>query len=515
MKINSTLRLLIALLLGLIISVLLGRFIYSIETQGIKSAFEKDVVTESLAIEREIVLNFHAIDSLKNFFDNSQHVDPDEFKQFSTTLLQSHPNIVALSWVPKVTSSKRTHYDSNQTYFVHPLHITERDKTQQLIPAQKRDVYFPVSYIEPVTGNENALGFDLASNPQRLAALTLAKQTGEIAITASLKLVQTTGTRKSFLAAVPVYDKGPGQKQSLKGYITAVFHIDQLMVNALKNTAEHDISLTLFDQTTAIAEELHTTHPEITHNQETILDYPLGLIGGRQWHLEASPSRNYIIQKRSANPFIIFLLVLTFISSSLFYIFRLHKQAEITQKAVEQRTLELNEAKEAIERIALLDDMTGIANRRHFDDYFMKEWQRGQREQTPLTLIVIDIDFFKQYNDNYGHLLGDHCIQEVASALSNTLRRASDLLARYGGEEFAIIAPNTSDGYILSELCRKNIETLAQPHAHSKIANHITVSAGFTTLIPSNESNPDALFKMADQALYKAKSAGRNQSAAF
>jgi diguanylate cyclase (GGDEF)-like protein len=434
-KINSTLRLLIALLLGLIITVLLGLLIYFIETQGIKSAFEKDVVTESLAIEREIVLNFHAIDSLKNFFDNSQHVNPDEFKQFSTALLQSHPNIIALSWVPIVTSSERTYYDSNQTYFVHPLHNTERDKTQHLIPTQKRDVYFAVSYIEPITGNENALGFDLASNPKRLAALTLGEKTGEIAITDSLKLVQTTGTRKSFLASVPVYDKGPGQKQSLKGYITAVFHIDPLMVNAQKNTVECDISLTLFDQTTAIAEELHSTH------------------------------------------------------------------AEITEKA--------------IERIALLDDMTGIANRRHFDDYFIKEWQRGQREQTPLTLIVIGIDFFKQYNDNYGHLLGDHCIQEVASALSNTLRRDSDLLARYGGEEFAIIAPNTSDDYILSELCRKNIETLAQPHAHSKIANHITVSAGFTTLIPSNESNPDALFKMADQALYKAKSVGRNQSAAF
>jgi len=157
--------------------------------------------------------------------------------------------------------------------------------------------------------------------------------------------------------------------------------------------------------------------------------------------------------------------------------------------------------------------MTGVANRRHFDNYFMKEWKRGLGEQTPVTLIVIDIDFFKQFNDNYGHLAGDECIQQVAKGLEITLRRSNDLLARYGGEEFAIIAPNTSDGFILSELCRKNIESLSITHSYSQISNTITVSAGFATLIPSNELNPDELFKMADQALYKAKSSGRNQSA--
>jgi diguanylate cyclase (GGDEF)-like protein len=208
-------------------------------------------------------------------------------------------------------------------------------------------------------------------------------------------------------------------------------------------------------------------------------------------------------------------LVLNFFSSSLIYIFRLHRHAEITEQAVEQRTLELNVEKEAIERIALLDDMTGIANRRHFNDYFMKEWKRGQREQTPLTLIIIDIDYFKQLNDNYGHLAGDDCIQRVAKDLQNTLRRSNDLLARYGGEEFAIITPNTPDGFTFAELCSEKIESFLVPHIHPKVTNHITASARFATLAPSDESNPDELFKMADQALYKAKSSGRNQSTAF
>lgn len=515
MKLNSTLNLLLALIIGATLSVLLGRFFYSLETKVIATEFEKDVITESLAIKQEIILNFYAISSLKNFYDSSPHVAANKFKQFASTILQSHPNIQALEWVPQITQAERADYDSKQHYFGHPLQITERNESQQLIPAQKRDAYFPVTYIEPLLGNEKALGFDLASNPTRLATLTLAQQTGNIAITASIQLVQEANIHKGFLAVVPIYTKDDALRKHIKGYITALFHPDDLIASALKNTAERDISLTLFDQTTPIREELHTTHPEIPHVQETLLDYPLGLIGGRIWHMEASPSANYILQKRSSNPFIIFLLLLTSISSSVIYIFRLLKQSDITEQAVKERTLELDEAKIAMELITLLDDMTAVANRRHFDSYLMQEWKRGKREQTPLTLLVIDIDHFKQFNDNYGHLAGDEAIKQVATTLSDILVRPADLLARYGGEEFAIIAPNTSDGYILAELCRKHIEAAAFPHVYSKVADHLTVSIGFTSQIPADDSSPDELFKQADQALYKAKSAGRNQSLAF
>lgn len=515
MRSYSKLNLSLALLVGLALSLFLGRFFYSIETKVISTEFEKDVITESLSFEREIALNFYAIQSLKNFYDNSKNVDPNEFRQFSLTLLQTHPNIKALSWVPKITHAERSSYDSEQHYFDHPLQVTERNKTQQLISAQKRDVYFPVSYIEPVSGNENALGFDLASNLKRLATLNLAQQTEKVAITPSIQLVQETDIQKSFLAVLPVYTKDKSTEKQIRGYITAVFHIKDLMINALKQTAERDIRLTLIDQTTPIEEILFISHPEIDRNQEMLLGYPLGLIGGRTWHLEATPSRNYISQKRSRNPFIIFLLLLVFISSSIIYIFRLLRQSELTEKAVNDRTVELNKAKKSLERITLLDEMTGIANRRHFDNYLIGEWQRGKREQTPLSLLVIDIDYFKQFNDNYGHLAGDTCLQKVAQTLSETIKRPADLLARYGGEEFVIIAPNTPDGYILAEQCRQKIKEASLPHAHSSVSKYITVSIGFSTLTPSDDSNPDELFNQADQALYKAKSSGRNQSCAF
>jgi len=517
-RLNTNLNLFLALLFGFIVSFLLGSFFYSLETKVITAEFEKDFITESLAIEREIALNFHAIYSLKNFYDNSQHVDSTEFKQFSLTLLQSHPIIQGLSWVPKITQDERQQYDSKAHYFQHRIHIKERNQAQQLEIAQQRDIYFPVTYIEPFSSNKNALGFDLASNPIRLAALNLAKKTNDLAITASLQLVQENGAKKSFLAVLPIYAKQAQPvttDKQIKGYITAVFHIDDLVRNALDNTAERDIRLSLLDHTTAQKEVLHITHPEIARHEKIHADYALGLVGGRKWLLQASPSENYITHKRSANPFIIFLLLFTFISSSILYIFRLLRQSEITQQAVAARTAELEQARLEMERLSLLDPMTGIANRRHFDNYLMKQWKLGKREQTPLSLLVIDIDYFKQFNDNYGHLAGDECIQRVAQTLKDTVKRPADMLARYGGEEFAIIAPNTSDAYILAELCRQNIEKTAIPHGYSSVSDRITVSIGFTTLIPHDASNPDKLFKQADEALYTAKSAGRNQSIDF
>lgn len=129
MKISSIPRLLIALLIGLIMSLLLGRFIYSVETQVIQTEFEKDVISERLAIEQKVSLNLHAIKSLKNFYDHSQYVDPDEFKQFANTLLNSHPSIVAFFWVPNINAAANTNYDSTLSYFRQKSHITERNKS--------------------------------------------------------------------------------------------------------------------------------------------------------------------------------------------------------------------------------------------------------------------------------------------------------------------------------------------------------------------------------------------------
>ncbi len=158
------------------------------------------------------------------------------------------------------------------------------------------------------------------------------------------------------------------------------------------------------------------------------------------------------------------------------------------------------------------DGLTGIANRRCFDETMEKEFRRAKRALSPLSLIMIDIDYFKPYNDLYGHQRGDQCLKSVASALINSLHRPSDLVARYGGEEFAIILPETSaEGAMkIGENIRANIEKLSIEHSYSTASKYVSASVGVATQTPEHVSEISALIGAADRALYEAKRSGRN-----
>jgi diguanylate cyclase (GGDEF)-like protein len=160
------------------------------------------------------------------------------------------------------------------------------------------------------------------------------------------------------------------------------------------------------------------------------------------------------------------------------------------------------------------DGLTGIANRRHFDVAMEKELRRAKRNATALSLLMIDIDYFKAYNDHYGHQQGDDCLIEVAAALTALLQRPTDLLARYGGEEFAVILPETGEAGALAmaEAMRAGISALAMPHLQAGGAQrHITVSIGIASQDPAAPVEVAALIGAADRALYGAKRAGRNR----
>ncbi|MFZ3130959.1 MAG: PAS domain S-box protein, partial [Desulfosporosinus sp.] len=166
-----------------------------------------------------------------------------------------------------------------------------------------------------------------------------------------------------------------------------------------------------------------------------------------------------------------------------------------------------------LQRLSFLDGLTGIANRRYFDKNLEKELKRAVRSGSPLTLIMCDIDYFKLYNDTYGHLAGDKCLIKVAHTLQGTLKRPTDIVARYGGEEFAVILPSTgTDGAArVAEKLRARIESLGIDHCGSLISKHLTISLGVATIYPEPNSSSMALINAADRALYQAKENGRNQ----
>jgi diguanylate cyclase (GGDEF)-like protein len=175
---------------------------------------------------------------------------------------------------------------------------------------------------------------------------------------------------------------------------------------------------------------------------------------------------------------------------------------------------ELERANQELRRLSFLDGLTGISNRRGFDDYVAREWSRAARAGTSLSLILVDVDHFKAYNDRYGHLAGDDCLKQVAGALADRLRRPTDLVARYGGEEFAVVLPgaDTMEAAFVAEALRTGVEALDLRHEGSSTSDRVTISLGVASRVPSSDEAPQELLDAADQALYSAKRRGRNLS---
>ncbi|MDR3212769.1 MAG: diguanylate cyclase [Azoarcus sp.] len=175
----------------------------------------------------------------------------------------------------------------------------------------------------------------------------------------------------------------------------------------------------------------------------------------------------------------------------------------------------LEKANRELQRLSSIDGLTGIANRRCFDEVLLREWRRCSRSSSPLSLLMLDVDLFKLFNDHYGHQMGDECLKIVAHTLVETTQRPNDMVTRYGGEEFATILPETDAGGALAvaEAMRAGIEGLRIDHAWSSVMQAVTISVGVACVIPprDGEAGIPALIKAADDALYRAKEGGRNQ----
>lgn len=179
------------------------------------------------------------------------------------------------------------------------------------------------------------------------------------------------------------------------------------------------------------------------------------------------------------------------------------------RKKTEEKLIELQKELEAL---SYRDSLTNVSNRRMFDTIMEREWADAQRNKTPLSLILLDIDYFKQFNDHYGHIQGDNCLKQVAELLGKTATRPRDFLARFGGEEFVLVLPETNaeSARRIAERCRDFIIQAEIPHIKSYIGNHLTVSLGVATMVPDRRHESIAFLREVDRRLYQAKQQGRN-----
>ncbi|NJM57451.1 MAG: diguanylate cyclase [Synechococcales cyanobacterium RU_4_20] len=198
---------------------------------------------------------------------------------------------------------------------------------------------------------------------------------------------------------------------------------------------------------------------------------------------------------------------------------RMKAQEELQKlnRALDRANKELDRANRQLLAVANQDGLTKLANRRRFDEYLEQTWRQALRDRHTLTLILCDIDYFKQFNDTYGHVEGDRCLQTVAETIERAIERPMDLAARYGGEEFALILPNTNlqGGQVVAEKLQIALEQLSIGHASSLVSDRITLSIGVSALLPTSELTTETLLAATDTALYEAKKSGRARVVAY
>jgi len=326
--------------------------------------------------------------------------------------------------------------------------------------------------------------------------------------TSSITLVQEPNNEKGFLILIPIYNGLPttvsNRQKNIKGFIVGVFRIGDIFRTAFKWSPTAGINAKLIDITNNGNELLYEKNINSIVDQDFLnkLSYTKKLkpFNGRNWKVIATPTLEYIESRHSHLPYLLGFSSMLLVLLIAYYTYHI----SIRNKA-------LNEAQSSLEELIETDALTTISNRRCFDKQILIEWNRATREKSMLSLLMIDIDDFKLFNDIYGHVRGDICLKEVAIAMKKVINRSSDLIARYGGEEFVVILPSTEHASSIAELCRKAVEGLRIPHKGSPTSEYITISVGVTSTQPKIKGEVIDLIAMADKAMYEAKESGRNK----
>jgi len=514
--------LVILLIIGVVVSVYAGKLIYDRETDAIKLSFRGDFSDKVQALQRELFLTEEVVHGLKSLYDCSENVEYEEFKTMVDSFLLRHQErIQGLSWNPRLSANQidESAADYNPAFLetirkdFPDFEITERDEQNKLVHVdvkkRKDNFFIPVAYIEPYPSNQKAHGFDIASNAQRKESIEAARDTDQIHATPTISLVQQN--TRGVLVIAPLYDGKPitleSQRELFKGVVVGVFKVGEMADQAMKSTAVRNLSFELLEGNFSLpftlkninAGSFNTIYKssedqsEIFPKLSRFIETDTLTFANRTWGVKGVPFVDYVDQKRSSAPLFVSIFGVLFSGSSIWYLFRI--------LAVQEKLKDLT----------VLDSLTKVANKRGIIDYLNYEWRRCMRDGQSISICMIDIDDFKKFNDTYGHVAGDRCLQEVAGALQEATTRSVDMIGRYGGEEFCLIMPNTQDPDIVAKACLEKVRDLNIPHNSSSCSECVSISIGLATTVPLKDDSLTNFLKTADRALYKAKNSGKNQ----
>jgi diguanylate cyclase (GGDEF)-like protein len=530
----------VAVLVGIALSLAAFATGRRLEHSETEDRFREASSDLSVAVRRGFSSRLNLVYSVAALFAASSAVERSEFRAFTAPLMARHPGVAALSWVARVPAAERVSWERRARTDYPGFRITERGVDGKMVPVGKRPEYYPVFYIEPFQGNEAALGFDLASEKVRRETLREAVTSGDAAATPRLRLVQETGAQHGFLVVLPLFQGGSapatetGRWERLSGFVTAVFRIGDIAAAVAGPPGTQHLGLVLCDQDApqdsrfllsinGAEEELRArgSLPCSAAPPSGLFAEEEMLVAGRRWTMSILPVRGGYstgVTWQSWTALLGGLLLTVFVAAYL-HVARLRSDdvieanRRLTEEVDERMRMErmLRVANTKLDRLSRQDQLTRVANRRHFEETLHHEWLRAVRSHQPLSVLLVDVDYFKEFNDSYGHPEGDACLQRVAGALAFVLNRPGDLLARYGGDEFAVVLPETppEGAMMVAQRLVAAVTELSIPHGAHPAGERVSLSVGVATMNPAEERGPELLLRQADRALYRAKEGGR------
>lgn len=388
-------------------------------------------------------------------------------------------------------------------------------------PRVRAPLHYVVRFREPAEPNRRVLAFDLASEPRRRAAIEEAARTGLPTLTERVTLLQDPGSGPAFLLfqAVRLPSAAGSAEAGVVGWVYTMFTAKELLEDAPR-VAGGNVDLEVSDDPSGRA-RLLDTDPGTSRSarDRDAVTLPLHL-GRRTWSVAVRPGPSFVLASERDEPVVVLVLGLVVTTVTGAFILALLRTrtraihlAEGMTRALRDSERELREANARLAQLALEDGLTGTSNRRFFDERLREECARADRTGAALSLVLVDVDHFKAFNDLYGHPEGDACLRAIARALAGSTRRPGDVLARYGGEEFVLLLPGLDVGKAaeLAEAARVRIAELVIPHEASRHAK-VTASFGVAEWGEGGLARtPEALVNAADAALYVAKDRGRNR----
>jgi diguanylate cyclase (GGDEF)-like protein len=509
------------LALGIIFSVLIARHLYSLETEKIDEQFRRDVDQHSATIEQVLVQHYEIVHGLANALGLLAQPEPDYFIQLCETVRRRHPVIKSLSWYWQVADSGRAELEQQlqQTYqrfsiksFSNGTYSdTSLGKSNALSTRATAKDYMPMIAIVPGKTLGTYLGLDLYSLPDIVPGLTEAARTEQIYVSGAYQ--SPSREELEFAVFYPVYHPFPSQQETeFAGFVSATFSIDSLLEQQMHDSLNQwAVRIEARHNPDADAKIIKTSPSQELARGAFSYQRKINVGADRYWDLHVRPGKDYIGDQRSNTPLSALLTGLAF-TGLIYYLWlnQLYRTHNI-ELLVAKRTDELSKANKRLRELSQTDALTGVANRRLFEERLQHEFLRLRRAKKFLSLMMIDVDYFKSYNDYYGHQQGDETLERIASCIADTVNRPADLVARYGGEEFIVLLPDTDESAL--DLANDILDAVRQmniPHARSRSSDRVTISIGFGFARVNLLQTPKQLVLAADQAMYFAKASGRD-----